>query len=428
MGGSKILAFAAVLTAVILVGVNFVYQKRPAVQTSRLSPEEVSGSGRCIECHARETGAITVQFEDSKHAKVGVTCLDCHKPLPKQDKLEHHGFEVVHEVTAGNCQGCHSTQYKEMMRSRHGAPAFAAVMGGEVFKGLRDAEPAFQFHKAAMNRGPNKLAILEGTGTRDTGCISCHSIGQPNKDESIGDCSACHPRHEFSIESARSPMTCGRCHMGPDHAQLEIWEESTHGIVHRLREDKYDLSVPSNELTTKQQDAPTCATCHMSGLNDMAATHDVGERLSLYLFAKQTTERDGAAMKRIQMQKTCGQCHSSTHVERFYERAGRMVKQTDEKIARTQKIMDALYADGLLTQTGFDEEIEFVWFDLWHHYGRTAKHGAFMNGADYAQWHGAYPIAQSEAKIRKMAGEIRERGGSYPRLEEKKKPANDRSQ
>jgi len=41
---------------------------------------------------------------------------------------------------------------------------------------------------------------------------------------------ACHQRHEFSVAQARQPENCGKCHMGPDHPQIEIFKESKHGI------------------------------------------------------------------------------------------------------------------------------------------------------------------------------------------------------
>ena len=46
-------------------------------------------------------------------------------------------------------------------------------------------------------------------------------------------------------------------------------------------------------------------------------------------------------------------------------------------------------------------------FDLWHYYGRTAKHGAFMGGADFVQWHGFYEINVKLAELKKQAEELR---------------------
>lgn len=55
-------------------------------------------------------------------------------------------------------------------------------------------------------------------------------IGRINPDGSLGACSACHQRHEFEMVQARRPEACGKCHLGPDHPQKEIYEESKHGI------------------------------------------------------------------------------------------------------------------------------------------------------------------------------------------------------
>ena len=46
-------------------------------------------------------------------------------------------------------------------------------------------------------------------------------------------------------------------------------------------------------------------------------------------------------------------------------------------------------------------------FDLWHYYGRTAKHGAFMGGADFVQWHGNYELVAKSVELRQMAEELR---------------------
>ena len=51
-------------------------------------------------------------------------------------------------------------------------------------------------------------------------------IGRINPDGSAGSCSACHTRHSFSKAQAREPQTCGKCHLGPDHPQMEIYQES----------------------------------------------------------------------------------------------------------------------------------------------------------------------------------------------------------
>ena len=69
--------------------------------------------------------------------------------------------------------------------------------------------------------------------------------------------------------------------------------------------------------------------------------------------------------------------------------------------------MTELRKEGLLTPEPFDEPIEFIAFDLWHYYGRTAKHGAFMGGADFVQWHGNYELLLKMVKMEEMAKSLR---------------------
>ena len=38
--------------------------------------------------------------------------------------------------------------------------------------------------------------------------------------------------------------------------------------------------------------------------------------------------------------------------------------------------------------------IDWIYWELWHHEGRRARHGASMMGPDYAWWHGMYEVAK----------------------------------
>jgi len=71
----------------------------------------VSVTCKCAECHRRETSAIIEQFERSKHAAKGVTCLDCHHAAEGQPSMEHRGFTIAKSLTAHNCAQCHATEY-----------------------------------------------------------------------------------------------------------------------------------------------------------------------------------------------------------------------------------------------------------------------------------------------------------------------------
>jgi hypothetical protein len=99
--------------------------------------------------------------------------------------------------------------------------------------------------------------------------------------------------------------------------------------------------------------------------------------------------------KRGRMQEVCSTCHTPDYVEGFYRQYDDLVVLFNEKFAKPGKqIIDALRAEGLITKSDFDEEIEWTWFYLWHHEGRRARHGAAMMAPDYTHWHGMYEVAE----------------------------------
>ena len=57
--------------------------------------------------------------------------------------------------------------------------------------------------------------------------------------------------------------------------------------------------------------------------------------------------------------------------------------------------MDDLKADGILNPDApFEHEVQWVFWELWHHEGRRARHGASMMGPDYTHWHGMYEVSK----------------------------------
>lgn len=402
---------AVVLATALLVAAVLFHMERPDVETDQPTPELVRATGKCASCHRDETAAIVEEYERSDHAARGVNCLDCHGPEEGQDSLDHNGFVLAERVTSKNCASCHAEPYRQFLRSRHAAPAFAAVRGSEPFT---EEQIAFgeRHHPGAVDRPPNRLAQLEGEAAMTAGCESCHSIGRPNPDGSIGTCTECHARHATSVALARRPRTCGQCHMGPDHAQIEIYEESKHGVLFEQLGDEMNLGADPAELTVSDMPVPTCATCHMSGLNEMGATHDVSRRLSYWLFAPVSERRPGYDQARAEMRRVCTQCHTESHTDRFFTTAESVLVATNRKVGAARALMDTLYREDLLTDAPFDEPLEFTYFDLWHYYGRTAKHGAFMGGADFVQWHGNYELLAKMVEMRSEARELRAGRGS----------------
>lgn len=240
-----------------------------------------------------------------------------------------------------------------------------------------------------------------------SGCEQCHSIGKPNDDGTIGNCTACHTRHTSSVAIARQPRTCGQCHLGPDHSQIEIYEESKHGVMFSAQEKLLDLTVEPKKLTTREMFVPTCATCHMSGINGLGMTHDPSERLSYFLANAITTKRPNYAQAQAKMKQVCNQCHTPAVIDRVYTQAEQVVQTTNDKVNAAKTLMDGLRADGTLSGPPFSNPIDFVYFDFWHYDGRTSKHGAFMGGSDFVQWHGNYPMLKKTVEMQAMAAELR---------------------
>lgn len=401
---------AVVIAAGLIVAAFAVNSFRPKVENSQPSVTLARSVGKCAECHRRETAAVVHEFDLSKHAEKGITCLDCHHPVKGQKGVDHRGFEIAEHLTAANCAECHKTEYEQYARSRHAAPAWAAVAGQNEFTPEQVAA-AEKFHPGAVKRDPNALAMTEGPAAINKGCYKCHEVGRPNADGSIGTCTACHARHSSSVELARTPETCGQCHMGPDHSQIEIYHESKHGVLFNAQRAHFNLQAEPAKLSTADMPVPTCATCHMSGIDNLNVTHDTTQRLSKFLFAAVTTDRPAAAQGEVNMQETCLKCHTKPTVDKFYNEAATVVQSTNKIITEADAIMKGLQAEGLLTPTPFDEPIEYEYFDMWHYFGRTAKHGAYMGGADFVQWHGFYELVHKLTEIRHHADELRAKAG-----------------
>jgi len=390
----------------IVAAALLINAKRPVVDTRQPSASYVKAAGKCAECHRRETSSVVHQYEMSRHAANGINCLDCHNALDGQNKLDHKGFEIAAQLTSKNCAACHKTEYDQFLRSRHAAPAWAAVAGDSDFT-EEQITFAEKYHEGAVRRPHNMLSMLEGPAAIKVGCLNCHDVGRPNPDGSIGTCTDCHARHSTSIALARQPETCGQCHMGPDHSQLEIYHESKHGVLFNAQKKHFDLTADPKKMSTADMSVPTCATCHMSGLEGLKVTHDTTERLSWFLFAGTSDKRSNYERGQTEMKETCLKCHTQGPIEKFYAEAESVVHATNEKVDEANQLMTELREEGLLTPEPFDEPIEFLHFDLWHYYGRTAKHGAFMGGADFVQWHGNYELLKVMQEMKEIAKELR---------------------
>ena len=469
----------AVLSLIFLASLLFVQwmevaRKQAEAGLSRhLAPVPMS-SKACVECHHKLSPGIIDHWQGSTHAEKGVGCVECHKAdTADVDSFDHHGWTIATIVTPRDCSRCHKKEYDEFEHSHHAkAGNILASLDNFLAETVEGAREPFNPHSPTPGMA---IDMVNGMASVNVGCKQCHGskvaltsidggtitiddlkpdengrptnadavakimkdatgqplldpqswpntgIGRLNLDGSLGSCSACHSRHDFSPRRARQPENCGKCHLGPDHPQKEIYEESKHGVAFRDLKDHMNLDSDSWVLGKDYTQAPTCATCHMSAHTKQGegegVTHDPGRRISWTnrppVSIVMDTDKDGKVVKetdpaarqqavvdgwqdkRQRMKNVCLNCHTPNYVNAFYKQYDDFVINYNEKFAKPgQKIMAVLKEQKLITATQFDEEIEWTWFYLWHHEGRRARHGASMMAPDYAHWHGMYEVAE----------------------------------
>ncbi|MHB9146119.1 MAG: multiheme c-type cytochrome [Symbiobacteriia bacterium] len=366
-------------------------------------PETVPAAARdCTSCHNQSTPGIVHDYAMSKHAKRNVTCQSCHQADAKNATTEqHYGYSILAAPTPRTCGSCHAREWAQFDTSRHSARAWYAMTGPGAFN---DADLAK--YGLDLKGKPNSIFTLEGPESTVLGCQVCHNIGRPNADGSYGDCSKCHLRHTFSLAQVRKPEACAQCHIGPDHPQMEIYQESPHGTLYAHEGATWNWDAAPGTLSSKDQTAPTCATCHMSGFAGAAGTHNVGDRLSWYSAPNIATRREGWQSRRTAMTTVCLECHTKPFIDKDFKQADDLIAITNSNVQKGQAIMDGLKKDGF-TWAPFEHAIDFVAFELWHHEGRRARFGATMQGPDYVQWHGIYDQTKDLVELRQMEQEIR---------------------
>lgn len=382
-------------------------------------PSELSAkSVKCVNCHKDKSPALYEQWGDSKHFRANIGCYECHKAQSKDaDAFKHEGEIIAVIVSPKDCGRCHEKEVKQFTESHHAKAG--RIMGSldnvlaEVVEGNRGfITPGFpQGNSAAAVNGcwqchGGVVTVLE-EGRLDPATWPNTGIGRINPDGSEGACTACHSRHEFSVAQAREPDNCGKCHMGPDHPQIEIYNESKHGIAFRANRDKMNMDSPKWIVGEDYSAAPTCATCHMSATPNQEVTHDVGMRISWNNRPPVSIRPEvsdaklglpGAKVKwqtrRKNMEDVCSNCHNQQFIDGFYTQYDGLLELYAEKFAKPGLALMKLVKP-LKEGPAFSTKLDFTWFELWHHEGRRARHGASMMGPDITHWHGTYEVAKS---------------------------------
>jgi len=357
---------------------------------------DVQVAGKCMTCHKEKTPGLYRQWYNSEHAIHKVTCIECHgADAGDPDAFMHEGALVATLVTPKDCGTCHTREANEVGASYH-------ATAGEIL----DSQDAYLAH------------VTAGEPVAISGCESCHGgkvkidpgspnmlsskswpnsgIGRLNPDGSKGSCNACHTRHAFSKAQARQPEACSKCHLGPDHPQKEVYEESKHGNAYYTHINEMNIDADRWVVGEDYFEAPTCATCHMSATGAKPVSHDVGQRISWTLRPPVSKHKDNWQAKRNNMKSVCMACHGSTFADGHYYQFDANVELYNDKFAKpATEIMNIVRKNNLLeSPANFGNKIEWTYWELWHHEGRRWRHGAAMMGPDYTWWHGAYEVAQ----------------------------------
>ncbi len=401
------LLVVAALVGSALIARALVASTPVGAEASRPPNALATSSDECVICHRQTTPGIVEQYGISTMAAAEVRCIDCHQVgVDYPGAVEHEGTYVLGSPTTAMCQRCHSAEVAQFYNSRHSLPAYVAYAGTAQLSpehlAMYAAIPEGSY---APDKSRNALFAIEGPDITEFACETCHSVGDPAADGSVGQCQKCHLRHTFSLEQARKPETCNACHIGPDHPQWEIYQESPHGIAYMTMGHTWNWEAEAGTLTVEDFPAATCAICHFSGFGASGTTHDVGDRLAWYLFAPISERRPGWQDNLVRMQNVCRECHNQEFITDFYQAADKATEAVNARVVESDAIMKPLKERGLLTAEPFDEPIDFTYFELWHHWGRTAKFGVWMQGPDYTQWHGIYEVLSDLAELRELAAQ-----------------------
>ena len=366
----------------------------------------------CIPCHEKANPLMVEYWRTSAHAEEKVLCETCHG-----DYASNHdqASGTRQRVEASVCATCHQERAQEHFASKHGV----GFRAGQACTRNRPGREAGQAEcgtcHAADSGLPREKAecarfLAQSPEMRRQGCNACHGV--ENR------CDTCHTAHDTNLETARNPSICATCHMGPDHAQYEMWQTSKHGILYELYGPGY---------------APDCLTCHMP-----EGTHNVSTGVSMGL-AGQPYPEEVRKWERGRMVSVCRPCHTKSFSEQSLGDADAIQKQSKALLDEAAGILKKLNGEGLLFPSPAERlahplsgpvfdigpqmlyenlssvEAEFFVMKKFHYV--TAYKGAFHQNPDYAHWYGNAPLKLSLSRIRSEAELLRSFGRLRARLD-----------
>lgn len=451
-----------------------------ACQATAIGAGLSSDTEACLGCHRMVTPGIVADWEKSRHAlvspadglkkpalerrisaeKIGaeisgvvVGCAECHtlNGAKHPDTFMHNGFAIHSVVSSPDCAVCHPVETEQFSRNimsrAHGNlnnnPLYHDLIrqsiGTQKYSAgkLALAEPDELTTTDSCNYCHGTVVEFKGLKERETdmGAMELpvysgwpnQGVGRINPDGAKGNCSACHARHEFSIEVARKPHTCAECHKGPDVPAYQVYTVSKHGNIYHSKKQEWDFTaVP----WTVGQDftAPTCAECHAAlvvtpeGEVLAERTHQFNDRMKWRIFGlpyahphpadPDTTRiknKNGLPLpatltgefateylidqaeqekRRNRMKRICTGCHSAGWYNGHFTRLDNTIAVSNRQTRTATDILLAAYAQGMARGPGagdslFNETIEKKWVESWLFFGNSTRYASAMMGADY---------------------------------------------
>lgn len=405
---------------------------------------------------------------------VVVGCYECHglHATNHPDNFNHFDYHINVVVSPPDCAVCHSVEVQQFSDSKK-AHAVDNLRKNPVFHRMVDT-----ILTVSDSKGGKLIPVGASDKTKDETCYACHGstvevvgsrkftndlgafelpnlsnwpnqgVGRVNPDGSLGACTACHARHEFSIEVARKPFTCSQCHIGQDVPAFAVYEESKHGNIFHSKEKEWNWNHVPWQVGVDFR-APTCAVCHSSLITtpdgDVVAqrTHDFGARLWVRLFGLPYTHpqpksgdtsiirnKDGQplpsaftgepaseflidskeqARRQDIMKGVCHACHSRNVVDGHFDRLAHTIAETDRMTRTATDLMQKAWDLGLADKTNlFDEPIERQWMKQWLYYANSIRLGSAMGGPDNATFQDGW--FDLTTHLREMQDWVNEKG------------------
>ena len=445
------------------------------------SAAEISGdTDACIGCHSVVTPGIVSDWQTSRHfkmspaealrktqierrisvgqvseplAETAIGCAECHMMNADRhtDSFEHNGFIIHTVVSPADCATCHPVEVTEFADNLM-AEAYANLMHNPTYKNMIDstngahefADGIMTFHGSDALTDADSCLSCHGTDVKVTGLETRETdmgemdfprlsnwpnsgVGRLNPDGSVGACSSCHMRHQFSIEVARKPYTCAQCHKGPDVPAYKVYSVSMHGNIQKSVDKNWDYkAVPW--VVGKDFNAPTCAVCHASEIADengeilAKRSHRFNDRLPWRIFGVPyahphpiradtsgivnqdglhfPTELSGKPVSKFlisqaemdkrqeSMERVCSGCHSDQWIKGHFVRLDKSIETTNQMTLQATKILAQAWAEGLAEglpqgKNPTNEAIELKWVEQWLFFGNSTRFATAMGGADY---------------------------------------------